>query len=146
MIRNDSEYKRAVERVKEESIRLKQSKEQLKEKGLNDEEIKRVMDPVESFHLQLKEEVETYEKLKQGIFDDLINLRGVGHLLVCLRIARGYTQRELADKLEVNESQVSRDERNEYHGITLERASKILEALGATLLSKVEISQTLEAA
>ena len=36
----------------------------------------------------------------------------------------------------VHESQVSRDERNEYHGITLERASRVLDALGVTLVSE----------
>jgi hypothetical protein len=30
----------------------------------------------------------------------------------------------------VHESQISRDERNEYHGITLERAGRLLDALG----------------
>jgi len=47
------------------------------------------------------------------------------------------SQRELATKLEVHESQVSRDERNEYHGITVERAIRILEALGAKLQTTV---------
>jgi transcriptional regulator with XRE-family HTH domain len=49
------------------------------------------------------------------------------------------TQRELAEKLRVHESQVSRDERNEYHGITVERASRILDAIGAEILSEVRI-------
>jgi transcriptional regulator with XRE-family HTH domain len=40
-------------------------------------------------------------------------LRGLGHLLIALRIAQGVSQRELAKRLEVHESQVSRDERNE---------------------------------
>ena len=35
------------------------------------------------------------------------------------------SQRDLAAKLEVHESEVSRDERNEYHGITVDRAIKI---------------------
>ena len=39
----------------------------------------------------------------------------------------------------MHESQVSRDDRNEYFGITLERAIKILDALNVRLHSKVEI-------
>lgn len=139
MIRNESEYKRAVERVAEESKRLAETKDRLKKQGLGPEEIKRATDPLESFHLQLREEVESYERLKRGEFDELINFRGLGHLLIALRIARGLTQTDLATKLGVNESQISRDERNEYHGISLDRASKILEALGVTLSTKVEI-------
>ena len=103
------------------------------------EEIKRVIDPIESFHLQLKEEVESYERLKRGEFDELENLRGLGHLLIALRIAQGVSQRELARRLEVHESQVSRDERNEYFGITLERAIKILDALNVRLRTRVEV-------
>ncbi len=139
MIRNESEYKRAVGRVAEESKRLAETMERLKAEGLNPEEIKRVIAPIESFHLQLREEVGSYERLIRGEFDELINLRGLGHLLIALRISKGITQTELATKLGVNESQVSRDERNEYHGITLDRASKILEALGAKLSTKVEM-------
>jgi transcriptional regulator with XRE-family HTH domain len=47
------------------------------------------------------------------------------------------TQRQLAERLGVNETAVSRDERNEYHGITVDRATKVLEALGARIETKV---------
>ena len=60
---------------------------------------------------------------------------GLGRTLVAIRIALGLTQRQLAERLSVNESQVSRDERNEYQGVTVDRASRILDALGVTLRS-----------
>ena len=94
---------------------------------------------MESFHLQLKEEVESYERLKRGEFDELENFRGFGTLLISLRIAKGISQRELAKRLNVHESQISRDERNEYFGITLERAMKILDALDVRLHTTVEV-------
>ncbi len=118
----------------------------LKEAGLNDAEIKRVIDPMESFHLQMREEVESYERLKRGEFEELENLRGLGNVLISLRIAQGISQRELARRLNVHESQVSRDERNEYFGITLERAVKILDALNVRLHTKVEIEPPQEMA
>lgn len=139
MIRNENEYKEAVARLGEEQKRLRQHANRLKEAGLGNEEIKRVIDPIESFHLQLKEEVESYERLKRGEFDDLDNLRGLGHLLIALRIAQGISQRELAKRLGTHESQVSRDERNEYFGITLERAVKVLESLNVRLTTKVQL-------
>lgn len=138
MIRNESEYKEAVARLAEEKLRLEKHQARLKESGLGEEEIKRVMDPLRSFHEQLQEEVTSYERLKRGEFDDLENLQGLGNLLVSLRIAQGLSQRELAARLGVHESQVSRDERNEYHGITLDRAIKILESLGVRLRTQVE--------
>ena len=105
-----------------------------------------MIDPMESFHLQLKEEVESYERLKRGEFEELDNLRGLGHLLIAVRIAQGISQRELAKRLEVHESQVSRDERNEYFGITLERAMKIVDALKVHLRTKVELEPQREVA
>jgi ribosome-binding protein aMBF1 (putative translation factor) len=144
MIRNENEYKEAVARLGEEQKRLTEHRARLKETGLSDEEIKRVIDPMESFHLQLKEEVESYERLKRQEFEELHNLRGLGHLLISLRIAQGISQRELARRLSVHESQVSRDERNEYFGITLERAVKVLDALNVRLRTKVEIDNPQE--
>jgi ribosome-binding protein aMBF1 (putative translation factor) len=138
MIRNETEYQEAVARLTDEQKRLADHRARLKDAGLMDEEIKRVIDPIESFHLQLKEEVESYERLKRGEFDDLDNLRGFGHLLISLRIAQGISQRELAKRLDVHESQVSRDERNEYFGITLERAIKVLDALNVRLRTTVD--------
>jgi ribosome-binding protein aMBF1 (putative translation factor) len=142
MIRNEAEYQHASARLIEERNRLSEHQARLKETGMRDEEIKRVIDPIESFHLQLKEEVESYERLKRGEFDELENLRGLGNVLISVRIAQGISQRELARRLEVHESQISRDERNEYFGITLERAIKILDALNVRLHTKVEIEPT----
>lgn len=139
MIRNEAEYQHASARLLEERTRLSEHRTRLVEAGLNEEEVKRVIDPIESFHLQLKEEVESYERLRRGEFEELVNLRGLGHLLISLRIAKGISQRDLAKRLEVHESQISRDERNEYFGITLERAIKILDALNVKLHTKVEI-------
>ncbi len=138
MIRNDAEYREAIERIRAEKARLQELRKKLKAQGLDQQQLKRVLDPMQSFHDQLREEAESYERLQRGEFEELRNFEGVGRLLIALRIAKGISQRELAERLGVHESQVSRDERNEYHGITLERANRILEALGAEVRSTVE--------
>jgi ribosome-binding protein aMBF1 (putative translation factor) len=135
MIRNEPEYQEAVKRLKDERARHEAHEAELGRMGLKRKEIKRAMDPLRSFSLQLEEEVEAYERLKRGDLGELDNLHGLGRTLVAIRIALGLTQRQLAERLEVNESQVSRDERNEYQGITVDRASRILDALGVTLRS-----------
>lgn len=146
MIRNEAEYREALARLADEQKRLADHRSRLKATGLKAEEIKRVIDPIASFHLQLKEEVESYQRLKRGEFEELENLRGLGHLLISLRIAKGISQRELAKRLKVHESQVSRDERNEYFGVTLERAMKIVDALGVRLRTNVELKPRREIA
>lgn len=136
MIRNENEYQEAVRRLREERDRLEEHRRRLEdEMGLTSAEVKRALDPFRSFHEQLTEEVESYERLKRGEMGELRNLHGLGQTLVALRIALGLTQRELAARLGVHESQVSRDERNEYHAVTVERASRILDALGVELRS-----------
>jgi len=137
MIRNEAEYREAAKRLRDEADRIKEQKNRLREMKLTKEEIKRALDPVRSFHEQLKEEVASYERLLRGEFDELHNFEGLGRLLVALRIAQRLTQRELAERLGVHESQVSRDERNEYHGVTVDRANRILEALGVDVRTEV---------
>lgn len=145
MIRNDREYNEAVDRIQQEKQRFARQRAELEGMGLSHQEIARALNPVHSFHEQLVEEVAAYERLRRGEFEELSNLRGVGQLLVSLRIARGISQRQLAQRLGVHESQVSRDERNEYHGVTLERATRVLESLGAELHSYVELLEPSEA-
>lgn len=138
MIRNENEYQEAVRRLREERARLVDHRKRLEEMKLSPNEVKRALDPFRSFHEQLAEEVESYERLKRGEFGEIKNLHGLGSTLVALRIALGLTQREFAERLGVHESQISRDERNEYHGITVDRASRILDAFGVDLRSTFE--------
>jgi predicted transcriptional regulator len=145
MIRNENEYREAVSRLQEEKSHIENQQKELAAQGLSDDELKRLADPLWSFHLQLREEVESYERLKRGEIAELTNLRGLGHLLICLRIAKGFTQSQLAERLGVSPAQVSRDERNEYHGITVERAAKVIEALQTRICIKVEIEDACEA-
>ncbi len=137
MIRNEDEYREAVRRLEDQEARIQQQAAELRSMNLSKPEQKRVLDPIQSFHDQLQEEIASYERLKRGEFDEFSNFEGLGRLLIALRIAGGLTQRDLAERLEVSESQVSRDERNEYHGVTLDRANRILEVLNAEVRTTV---------
>ena len=72
-------------------------------------------------------------------FAEQAYLAGIGQRLIGIRIYLGISQRDLAKKLGVHETQVSRDERNEYHGITVERVEEILTALGVNMKSSFEV-------
>lgn len=137
MIRTDAEYQQARARLLEERTRLSEHEARMKEMGLSAAERRRALDPLQSFSAQLAEEVEAYERAQRGSFEPITNLHGLGRLLIGARIFRGLSQREFAARLGVHESQVSRDERNEYRSITVERAARILEALGVELLSEL---------
>ena len=62
MIRNEAEYQEASKRLGEEAQRLAQHRTRLREAGLDDVEIKHAIDPLESFHLPLSEEVDAYDR------------------------------------------------------------------------------------
>jgi len=138
VIRNEQEYKLALRRLAEDDQFLEAQRQAFVAAGLAPEEVERALEPTMSFHAQLREEIEWYERVKRRDFGTLRNLAGLGRLLIALRIASGLTQRELADRLGVSEAQVSRDERNEYHGITVERARRILDAMNEIVSSVVE--------
>jgi len=138
MIRNEQEYRLALRRLAEDDQFAEAQRQAFVEAGLMPDEVERALEPTMAFHAQLREEIEWYERVQRRAFEVLHNLAGLGRLLIALRIANGLTQNELAERLGVSEAQVSRDERNEYHGITLERAQRILDALGETVSSTVE--------
>lgn len=76
---------------------------------------------------QLYAEMEEYEAIKAGnIPAEYFEFENFGLLLIALRIKNGLTQTELAQKLGVAPSQVSRDENNDYHGVSLPTIKKFL--------------------
>lgn len=139
MIRNETEYQQAVARLDAERQRLAEHVETWKSQGFTVTQVAKLREPLDSFHKQFVEEVQSYERLKRGQFSEFENLHGLGQVLIGLRIARGMTQRQLAERLDVSETMVSRDERNEYHGITVDRARRVLDALGVRLVTRVEV-------
>jgi len=139
MIRSEPEYQKALQQLEAERRRLSEHRLRLKQTGLTPVQIKRALDPLKSFQQKLIEELRSYERLKRGDLGELRNLHGLGRTLIAVRIAAGLSQRELALRLGVDESQVSRDERNEYHGVTVDRASRILDALGALARTDVRL-------
>lgn len=138
MIRTEAEYRRAQERLEQEAETIQRQRQQLEDMDLSDEEVERALAPMISFRDQLREEVDMYERMRRGDLDALHNLTSIGRWLIGARIAKGWSISELADALGVSVQQISRDENNEYRGVTAERAQRILEALGVRFCAEVE--------
>ena len=138
MIKTEKDYLEAKKRLEFEFKSIEEHRSKMKKTGMSKKQISLAIDPLHSFALQLQEEVGEYEKLQRGDFDIIENLYGLGRSLVALRIYKGVKQKELAEKLGVTEAQVSRDERNEYRGASLERLQKIFDALGVTSKTHIE--------
>lgn len=138
MIKTENAYKEAIKKLKQDKKFIAEEVKRFKEMGLEEDHIDLAIQPYVSFHEQLKEEVEYYERIKRGEFDTIFNLRSIGKTLIAYRIFSGISQQELAEKLQVSASQVSRDERNEYYGATLERIQSVMDALGMNSITKID--------
>ena len=133
MIRTDREYQEALDRLERDRDVIKRQRARLEELKLGHADVQRALEPTLAFHEQLVEEVDAYDRMRRGDIDSVWSLAEIGRMLIGLRIAAGLTQRELAKRLEVAESQVSRDERNDYHGISVDRAAVVIQAIGGSV-------------
>lgn len=133
MIKTENEYVGAVARLRQDEEVIAEQIKTMEGLGLTPEQIDYASMPARSFHEQLKEEVEVYEKMRRGDFEPISNLEHIGHLLIGLRVCLNLSQSDLATKLGVSQAAVSKDERNEYHGITVGKAQRILEAMGVRI-------------
>lgn len=138
MIRSEKEYQKAVERIEEEQKVINRQRAHFDKLDYKGEQLERLMQPLYSFHNQLKEEVEAYEGIKRGDFGTLREFTNIGRWLIGVRINLGMSQKEFAEELGVSEAQVSRDEINEYHGITVEKAQRILETFNVRFKAEID--------
>lgn len=145
MIKNETAYQKALEKLKQDKIFITKEKIRFVEMGLNDEQVNMAIEPLISFHEQLKEEVEYYERIKRGLFNPIHKFTDIGKSLIAFRIYMNMTQSELAKKLEVSEAQISRDERNEYYGATTEKIEAVMSAMGMKATINIEIAAALGA-
>jgi DNA-binding XRE family transcriptional regulator len=143
MIRSEAEYQAAIKRLDEHRDFALQQRAALEAMGLAPDQVDRAMEATVTFQAQIAEDIDWYEKVRRKNFEPVRGLTNVGRLLIALRIAYGLSQKQLADKLGVSESSISRDERNEYHGLTLERAQRVASAFAAYGASvKISIETT----
>jgi len=137
-IRTGEERRSAEAAVAQMSGYLLRDLKQMESNGVPDE----VLGRIEAMYLEklalVEAQLEEYDRLRGGHAPVEMSLSELRPGLVRLRIARGMTQRELARALGVADSTVSRDERSLYEGLTIKKALRILEALGAT--AKVTLS------
>jgi len=130
VIRTEAEYRRTTQLVAATAARLERERKRLAKAGHSRDEIAARLDLAQGTLDELRAEAQAYERLKRGEFRGADDFEHLGEALVGLRIAAGLSQRALAQKLDVHESQVSRDERYAYQGATFERLKRVLAALG----------------
>ena len=88
-------------------------------------------DGLQSMLDELREEIQEYERTKQGDVDmtSLTSVHMVPRTLIRARIARGLSQRQLAQLVGLKEQQIQRYESNDYSNVDLGRVQEIARAL-----------------
>ena len=99
------------------------------------------MDAVASQAEDLRGELAEYEQLRSGAVSDFeaASLGDLATLLVKARIARGWSQRRLAEALGVAEQQIQRYESTEYRSASLARMCDVAAALGVRITERAHL-------
>ncbi|MBW8002657.1 MAG: helix-turn-helix domain-containing protein [Planctomycetes bacterium] len=145
MITNERQYKITNTQLKklDETIKafdIKAAAKQTKSKILAKAELDALQSEYENLSLQLKE----YETLKSGTVEifEASNLEELPSILIRARIAKGFSQRQLANALSLKEQQIQRYEAEEYASANLRRLAEVAKALSLNI-SEVAEFQTI---
>lgn len=89
----------------------------------------------------LRAELEEYDRLRSGAVGtfEASSLEELATLLIKARIARGWSQRQLADELQIAEQQVQRYESSGYRSASLARMCDVAAALDITITERVSL-------
>jgi len=141
MITNERQYRiTSAQRVKLrkaiDTFDIKAATERIKSKILAKAEIDALRSEYENLSMQIHE----YETLKSGTVEILkaSNLEELPNILIRARIARGLSQRQLADAIGLKEQQIQRYEAEEYASANLRRLADVSNALGLNISEVAE--------
>lgn len=95
---------------------------------------------IESQIEDIQTEITEYENLEKAKHFSCGMLNDIGQLLVKARIARGYSQKELAGKIGLTQQQIQKYEANDYKSAKLERLEEIMQALGYSAIVELAMS------
>jgi HTH-type transcriptional regulator / antitoxin HipB len=88
---------------------------------------------------ELEQEIAEYDRLKSGQVTQfpIESLRDLPRVAIAARIAAGLTQKELAEKIGVQEQQIQRYEANNYQAVGFDRLQEVMSALDVTIAKTV---------
>jgi hypothetical protein len=140
MILNDFEYALTQEWVARFQGSLDQVRQQLDEGDDNTRKLRRIYEAAflserDTLQAQLAE----YDELRSGkpVVVRIDSLADLPRTLIKARIAAGLTQRDLAQRLEVDEGEIQRAEEIEYESSSLAHLIEVAEVLGLTIGTEI---------
>lgn len=142
MITNERQYK--ITRAQLEKLRnaiksfdMKEAIKRIKNKKLAEAQLEALKSELENLSMQIVD----YETLKGGRIETLIasTLEELSNILIRARIAKGLTQKELAESMGLKEQQIQRYEAEEYASANLNRLTEVANALGMNIREIAEL-------
>jgi HTH-type transcriptional regulator / antitoxin HipB len=85
----------------------------------------------------LKQEMVDYDNLKNGMISEfpIDSIQELPIVIIKARIARGITQKDLAEKIGIQEEEIKRHEAHEYYGVEFNVLQEIMSILDITFSS-----------
>ena len=145
MITNERQYRitgTQLEKLRQaiDAFDSKAAMERTKSKILAKAEFEALQSEYENLSVQLQE----YETLKSGTIEILkaSSLEELPLILIRARIAKGFSQRQLAEAIGLKEQQIQRYEIEEYASANLQRLAEVANALGLNISEVAEFRTT----
>jgi len=86
---------------------------------------------------KLRAQLREFEELQQAGVLKLGSAEELGQILIKGRVARGYTQKDLADALKVKPQQIQKYEATEYRSASLKRILEVMRALDVDIQTEI---------
>jgi len=93
---------------------------------------------IESQIGELKSQVQEYEKIRKAKALSY-SLDTLQDILIQTRVAKGLTQKQLADILKIDARQIQRYEKTNYSSVSFERVIDICKALGISIKGRIAL-------
>lgn len=142
MIKNERQYKITRAKADELRVALAELEHAALAEGLAPDMRDLQADALGGTLSDLETELADYDSLHDAT---LIEATGIGEFptaLIRARIARGLTQRELADRIGLAEQAIQRYEAGDYAGVSFARLVEIADALEVTVHYDVRLAST----
>lgn len=132
MIRNEKQYRITKAHLKDFEAALAERQTMPVPNDVDEGMWQLEQDALQSQINEFRSELAAFDRLKSGEVQaaELTSLNDLATLLIQARIAQGLTQKELAERLNVKEQQVQKDEANLYETASLARLKHLAEVLG----------------
>ncbi len=142
---SEKELKNTRELVERGLYTLEAQRAAFLEMGATPEQAEHGLGPMQSFVGDLQNQIADYEMMKRGEIQPASAFVSLGRQLIALRLARGWSQQELASHLGISAEEVVSDEINEYRNTSPQKAQRVLDALGGKVEIRVELGEMVAA-